>query len=476
MCKIFCLIAFVLLIGASARAQEADEKRSEERIVEILNADSARATNVDGDPADILIGHVAIKQGDTFVNADRAVRFKTKDQIIFEGDVTIVDEGDSLRADRVVYESDVKTGLGTGNVRWSDGEVAITSSLAHYSVDDKIAEFEKDVVMQDSTTTVLSLYGTYDVDSRIASFRDDVYLEQRRLALTADALTHERESGLTTATGKVWIFRMSDANSDDDDARVLLAADTASSERDSGINRLTGRAGLVRIDPDSTDSDTLVVRSSSVVVEFTDSTEAFDARENVRFWRKRLSGQADSLRYTSVSDATSGRSSIRMIGDPFVWSPHAQVNGDTVDVHTENGAVRNLEAYENAYVGFQDSTHDFIQQLRGRRLEAFFRNDSLTSLTVRPNAEALYFAVDSSSTEDLSALRFTSMQITLRFAQGDIERIVASEGVEGDVQELEEDTPRPTLKGFRWLLEERPRREDLLDANLMAALKRFQSF
>lgn len=472
----FVVFVSMLASVSSVWAQAENDSGGTERIVEILNADSARSTTVDGELADILTGNVGIRQGQTLLNADRAIRFKKKDQIIFEGAVTIIDEGDSLFADRVVYESDVKIGFGTGDVKWSDGEVAITASQAKYYLDDKVAEFEEDVVMQDSTTTVLSLYGTYDVDSRIARFHDDVYLEQRRLALTADALTHERESGLTTAAGNVWIYHMTDSNADEEEARVLLVADTASSERDTGINRLHGQAGLVRIEPGSPDADTLVVRSAAVVVEFADSTDAFDASTDVRFWSGNLAGRADSLSYTSVSDSSERVSNIRMLGDPFVWNSKAQVNGDTVDVRAEDGRARNLEAYENAYVGFQDSTHGFVQQLKGRRLEAFFRDDSLRNLTVRPNAEALYFAVDSTSENKLSALRFTSTRIVLRFARGDIDRITASNDVEGDMKELEEGVTRPMLQGFRWRAAERPRREELLDANMLAALKRFEAF
>ncbi|HUF10358.1 MAG TPA: OstA-like protein [Rhodothermales bacterium] len=460
------------LMTAGAASGQADEDTSaSERIVVILNADSARAMRVDGELADELMGNVALRQGHTMLTAARAIRFKTSDQIIFEGSVSVVDEGDSLSADRVVYESDVKTGVGTGNVRWSDGEVAITATLARYFLDEEIAEFEGDVVMEDSTTTVLSLAGKYDVDSRVASFWDDVYLEQRRLALTAEVLTHERESGLTTASGGVWIYRIPDDNPETSDARVVLVADSAGSNRDSGLNHLSGGAGLVRIETGNRENDTLIVRSGAIIAEFTDSTDTFNAAEDVRFLRGNLAGRADSLHYSSLSDSVS---SIRMLGEPFVWSADAQVNGDTVDVHTESGRPRVLLAYENAYVGFQDTTGDFVHQLKGRRLEAFFEEDSLRRLELRPNAEALYFALDSTSEDQLSAMRFTSTQIRIEFEDGEIHRITASDDVEGELTEIDDNATHPFLQGFQWRGLNRPKREDLLDANVVDALIRFE--
>lgn len=467
---------FVLVVAMPAMAQAESDSSTTRRVVEILNADSARATSIEGQLADMLIGNVALKQGETLLSASRAIRFKASDQIIFEGDVLIVDEGDTLASDRVVYESDEKKGIGTGNVRWSDGEVIITASLARYFVDDKIAEFERDVVMQDSTTTVLSLFGMYDVEERVASFHDDVYLEQRRLALTAEALTHERESGLTMAVGHVWINRIPGPDSDETSPRVLLVADTVSSERDSGMNYLTGSAGLVRVETNSERSDTLVVRSASVVVEFADSTETFEASENVRLWRGTLSGSADSLRYATVSDTTERQSTITMVGDPFVWSVDAQVNGDTVNVHAGGGDIRSLEAYPNAFAGFKDSADVYVQQLKGRRLEAVFAADSLKRLTLRPNAEALYFASDSTDNDKKSALRFTSTEIKLLFAGNEIDRITASDDVEGDLQEFEATETLPSLTGFRWRASERPTRSELLDQTILAAMKRFESY
>lgn len=475
--RIAAYLLLTVTFGVTAAMGQASEDTSQvERIVEILNADSARATRVDGQAADMLTGRVSLRQGNTLLNAERAVRFKASDQIIFEGSVMIIDEGDSLLADRVVYESDVKTGVGTGNVRWSDGDVSITASLARYFVDDKVAEFEEDVVMQDSATIVLSLYGTYDVRDRVASFHDDVYLEQRRLALTAESLTHDRESGLSTATGRVWVFRMQGPNDDDGRSRTLLVADTARSERDSGMNHLSGGAGLVRIAFRESEADTLIVRSSSVAISFADSSETFDARENVRFWRGSLSGRADSLRYESPSDSTARFSTIRMVGSPYIWNEKAQVHADTIDVQTEEEGIRRLDGFENAFVGFLDDEHDFVQQLKGRRVEAHFASDSLTHLTLRPNAEALYFAVDSTESDKTSALRFTSSQIELRFARGEVDRITAHEDVEGEMTEIDDGSPLPSVVGFQWRVADRPARDDLLDPSMRGALERFQAY
>jgi hypothetical protein len=120
-------------------------------------------------------------------------------------------------------------------------------------------------------------------------------------------------------------------------------------------------------------------------------------------------------------------------------------------------------------VAFEDTASGRIQQIKGNRLLARFRADSLRSLFVRPQAEALYFGEQGEDGEE-SAVRFSSSSIRLEFDKGEVAKIVASNDVEGEITKFNADSP-PALDGFRWLAPTRPNRQSLLGDRLLMAMR-----
>ena len=369
----------------------------------------------------------AFRHEGTQLFAERAVQYESSKLIEFTGGVRIIEEGDTLWADRISYLTDEKLARGYGNIRWSDGQVALTASDGEYLVDDKLALFIGDVVMKDSTTMIASQWGRYEVEREVATFAGGVRLDQESLVITADSVSHDRLTRETSASGSVAIYQ----DSDDSTERVLLSADRALSNDSTGLSRLWGNPTLIRI---SESNDTLVVGADRLTAMSNDSTEMFEAVGDSKIWGPDLAGIADSLRYTAEGD--SGVTEIEFHGSPAIWSGEAQVSGDTVKVTLDGGSPTALEASPNAFVAFEDSASGKIQQIKGDRLSASFRSDTLRQLIARPQAEALYFGEPDEDGKE-SAVQFSASTITLNFVSGEVGRIVASTDVSGEIKEFE---------------------------------------
>ncbi|PSQ76132.1 MAG: hypothetical protein BRD37_07505 [Bacteroidetes bacterium QH_8_67_23] len=214
-------LVLVLVLGTglclpAARAQQQlppGADTSGTRQVEIVApSDSLVQSTTDGGARRrTLIGNVRLRQETTRLRSDRATQYLGGGEILFTGDVLIIDEGDSLWADRVRYDSRQKVGRATGDVRVSsDGEVLLAGPVGRYYFDEEHAVFPEHVTLVDSTRVLKSRGGEYFSTAERAEFYRQVRVFGDSTYLEADSVTYRRNSEVSEARGDVFIERRGD--------------------------------------------------------------------------------------------------------------------------------------------------------------------------------------------------------------------------------------------------------------------------
>lgn len=123
------VIFLLILVPLAAATQEQSGDRLR------YQADLFRRQTEAGQTLEIFEGHVLFQQGGTKIKCDKATKYLGSDQVLFSGDVHIVDEDRTLHADTVfVFEKSQKE-VAVGNVR------VITSTDT--TIADKIIYFEE---------------------------------------------------------------------------------------------------------------------------------------------------------------------------------------------------------------------------------------------------------------------------------------------------------------------------------------------
>lgn len=299
------LLVLLALVAAPVSAQGV-------RIVTIVNADSVAGEVVDGERVRRLIGNVHLRQDTTDLRAARATQYLDRDLIVFEGNVSIADPSDTLRAARVSYDSARRIGRAEGNVRLADAEAVVTAAAlvyfrterravtespvrlvereggavltsrrGTYLTDRKEALFEGDVRLEDEATVLTAAAGRYGVEDRRAEFTGDVRLVHRGSSrLRADTLTHDRDTRVSVARGRVLLERFGgpeeppEGAAPDTTRRTLLYG---------GFIRHDERARTSRVERGARPFDPLVVRLVTDSLGVTDSlfvqARTFDAFE-----------------------------------------------------------------------------------------------------------------------------------------------------------------------------------------------------
>jgi lipopolysaccharide export system protein LptA len=477
---LFLLGGCLLILGSSFDVRTGsgvdvrDTTRTRE--VHIVSADELVQEVRDGEQVRSLRGNVFLRQGETELRASQAIQYLDRDEIHFTGNVRIFERGDSLWADRVVYNRIRRQGHATGRVRLTDGEVVVSAPEGTYYTRDKWASFERGVSLVDSNSVMTSRRGLYFSEEKRAEFFGDVLLEQDRSTVTADTVVFFRETEQSQASGSVRLRRLGGRDNADGQSDSLtvtyLVGESLFNDNRAGYSRAEGLPLMLQIRRDSTDSepDTLAMRAKRLELQRSDTTQTLIAVGEVRMWRKDFAAVADSLVYEriGVDDDTdeAEHEEVRMYLAPMAWFEMGQVNGDSLRLTARFGSVDSLLVRGNAFLAQEDTSLSRIQQIQGLHITGLFREDTLRTVVIGPNAEAVYYLKKDDDTGN-GVITLSGDQMIFHIEDEKLKRLVASPDVEG-VHYGQDDIPNDLrLDRYTWVPESRPLKDDLLDHPLI---------
>ena len=325
------------------------------------------------------------------------------------------------------YNSNSKDSRFTGHVLITDPAYHIQSEDLEYNTETKLVKFFAPSVVVSQTAILHTSCGTYDSKSEIASFpcrsnawNDGQYLE-------GDTLYHNKTTAISYADGHVIAI--------DTVQKATMYCGHADYNRKTGVLWATIKPVLKQIN----NNDSLFIRADTfysapipkkadstitdhahgkalaqdikrqkhkksktiqapVMVSVQDSTAAADSTapryyigyHHVLIYSDSLQGRCDSISYTQ-SDSL-----MRMIYKPVAWSRKSQITGDTLLLKTDSSRLKYIYVPNNACVvslaGPQKA--NFYDQVQGKALKAYFKNNTIHDMNVFPNAECIYYTKD----------------------------------------------------------------------------------
>lgn len=169
--------ALMLAAGEGARAQEPQAGK----VVVIEHADSLVGLVVEGQQARLLSGGVRIRQGRVRLSCDRALQFLQRGDFELTGNVLVVDSNVTMRAPRAVYYRDARRAEAFGDVQLDDGNVRLAAQYGEYLVGERRAFFRDRVSVQDPQSFLDADSLVYASDEKRSVATGDV-----RIVLPAD--------------------------------------------------------------------------------------------------------------------------------------------------------------------------------------------------------------------------------------------------------------------------------------------------
>ncbi|RLD39743.1 MAG: hypothetical protein DRI89_13290 [Bacteroidetes bacterium] len=385
------------------------------------------------------------------------------------GDVRLVEKSTILTTEHLIYNRISKIAFYDVGGTIVNGDNTLTSKRGYYNTESKIFYFRKDVVLinPDSETysdtliyntinetayfegpTVIrgnesAIYceaGWYDTQHDFSKLSKRPFISGSEQTITADSILYDNFLSSGKAFGNVEIL--------DTLHKVVITGKYGEMWDKEGRSFITD--SVIAITYDETDS--MFIHSDTMWMYFDKKRNAKKllAYYSVRFFRSQMQGICDSMVYT-MNDST-----IRFLNEPVLWSEKNQLTADSINIFVAGNRVDSLMMYNTAFIVSRDST-DSYNQIRGKNMTGYFKDNELAKISVDGNAQTIYYIreedgyliginLSESSTMDIRLLNSEMNAISYQ-----------TKAVEKMFPEKDFPANQKTLKGFSWQETLRPR-------------------
>jgi len=480
---LFFMLMLWLLPGGFA------QKKS--RVI-LENADASKFDEKINKEVQRLIGNVVIRQDSILFYCDSAylndqqnnfeafsqVHIKVNDTVDVYGDrmlydgntkiaelfgeVKLVDKNTVLTTDHLIYNRNTRTALYDNNGKIVNKENTLTSRIGLYFTDNRTFHFRDEVVLINPDQETYSDTLIYNTNNETAYFRGPTVIRSEENIVYCENGWYDTKNNLSKLTERPRISNMEQiivADSLDYDNATYTGIAYGRVEVSDTVHNLIIRGNygefwdekgkafitdsVVAIAYDKNDS--LFIHADTFWVYFDKEREAkkMSAYYGVRFFRRDLQGKCDSLNY-SMSDST-----IYLYNEPVLWSGKNQLTADSISIAIVNSQVDSLVMYNSAFIISRDTT-DTFNQIKGKTMIAYFKNNELSSINVNGNAQTVYFIRE----EDgylIGVNLAESSTMFIRVNKNEIQNISYQTAPEEVMYPPEKVSNQQTvLKGFSW--------------------------
>lgn len=399
-----------------------------------------------------LSGNARFNDGPRLVEAKQIFYDAKEKNYNTKGRSFISDPPQLLQADQVDFSEEEGGGYAFGNVIWQDTSAELTIKCMQAYYDQKrdylkasggvrgrplmITLVEGDTMFM-SADTLLAVRANY-LDSLNRRPADTLQLDSLALdSLGVDSLLLERN----VMKDSLPPLLLNEKESEDS----LAAVNSDSSL----LNKEEGLA-LDSLAPDSMALDTVALDSQLIEEPEEDTSRFLIAYQDVRIFKRNLQVLSDSLTFHSAD------SLFTFFNNPIMWADTTQMSSDTIRIQMKNEAIDRVFLKQKAII-INSQDDGFYNQIKGKQITAFFKEDAIDRMLVEGNAESIYYALDENGAY-VGVNKTACSEMMIYFKEGEADRIkflVAPQGTADPMGDIDHKAMR--LDGFQWSFELRPK-------------------
>lgn len=465
--------------------------------LEIINSNFSYFDSDVNPDARRLVDSVVFKHEGTTMFCDSAWHYFKENRFEAFGKIHI-NQGDTLHlyGDHLDYIGQENKAIVQGNIVLKDEQVHITTEQLHYDLSSKIASYYTGANILNGDNKLYSVKGNYYAESKILLFKKDVLLKNPKYTTESDTLKYHTISEVAYFVGPTiinsdnnliycengWYNTQSDISQFNRNAYLWsgdqrLSGDSLYYDRNKGYGLairnvafldtlndyiISGNWAEYFEKEDSSiitentlltlimQRDSLFMHGDTIKGTLDESGKRFlKAYNQIQFFSKDLSGKCMYLTY-SFSDST-----IRLFEKPVLWSSDYQLSGKNISLQMVNNQMQSLLLEDNAFI-ISEGTSTLFNQIKGREMQGYFKNNELHKIDVLGNGETIYVLKDKSDLiTGVNTVSCSKMRIDVK--EKSIQRISFQKDPDATLypyQELPEKWKR--LKGFSWRKDEKP--------------------
>lgn len=351
---------------------------------------------------------------------------------------TIIDKENTLTSRIGYYYSDLEEMFFKDSVKLVNDKYTLYCDTLRYNTRTEVAFFLGPTKIISDENTILCKFGWYDTELDISQFSDDATVLSEDMSIRADSLYYNKNHGYGLAIGNVEI---TDTASD-----IILTGQLAKYFELGDMVLLTDSAVMIQdMGEDSLflHSDTLL----SIMDTIIDRRILF-AFHHAKFFKPDMRGKADSLVY-SYADST-----IRLYRDPILWSDENQLTADSMWIQNRNRKIDRLFMKDNSMIISEEDSAMF-NQIKGRLMTGFFKEDKLHRVFVEGNGETIYFTGEEGEVDNVNKAKASNLIVIIEDNKvKEITFLTQPDATLYPIQNINLQEMR--LEGFNWRIKDRP--------------------
>jgi lipopolysaccharide export system protein LptA len=464
----------------------------------VEHSDFADVNQVEIPDAFLLTGNVRINHDGVVLTCNKAYYFQKENYIKAFGNVQLV-QGDTLflNSKYAEYSGNVKKAFATGDAVMSSPEATLVtdtinfdrntqevfystkgtitnlqntlvSKSGKYFVPEKKFQFLTEVTITNPTYVIKSNHldyysnsghsyllgpstitskanfiytekGFYDTKKNKAHFLNKSYIKYDDRIIRGDSLYYDRNKEFASASRNVKIT--------DSINRGIVKGHYAEMYKKKDSLFVTKRAVAINF----VENDSVYIHGKKLMVTGKEGNRIIRAFNNVRFFKKDMSGKCDSIHSNSKIALT------KLIGNPILWNGDSQITGDIMHLIGNNNTQKldSLKVLNNTFLVSKDTLGTGYNQIKGQNLFGKFEEGKLHDVDIIKNTEVIYY-MRNDAQELIGINKNKSSKINILFNKNEVDQITFFTQVDGDLfpeKELAENDRK--FKGFIWRGDER---------------------
>lgn len=393
---------------------------------------------------------------DNVLTSDQGYFFAKSNDLTFKKNVVLTNPQFVINCDTMRYNTSSKITYFTGPTTIKSKENLIYCEDGWYDTFNDLSRFSRNAYILTKEQKMFgdSLY--YDRKKGIGKAKKNVQIidTAQKINISGDLALHYEFRDLSVITGHALLTQLYEKDTLYIHADTLkawgeLAAQAAASGGKIVYNR---RGSKTPEDPKNIKKQKDVKDGASSVtttdtVKFQDDQRLF-AYHKVKFYKNDMQGKCDSLIYTTID------SIMKLFGKPVLWSDENQLTSDSIRVTTGSKSLKTLELFGTGFIVSQEDSLRY-NQIRGKYMKGFFRENKLYRVDVEGNGQTIYYAKDKNEIKAVNRADCSDLRIMLKNNQ--IDRITFLTKPEATLYPLDKiDVKELKLKDFNWRVKERP--------------------
>lgn len=492
-----CLLGWVIFSFAQPNGQQ---QQPQKKTIKIIHADFFKPETVQN--RNKLIGNVELEHQDMVLTCDSLYQYSDSNYIEAFGNVHAI-QNDTLNlwGDYMTYDGNTQFAQVRDNVIMKDQKITLTTNFLDYDAATRVGNYFNGGTIKDSINTLISELGYYYVPVNEMFFKDSVKVYTPDYTMYSDTMKYQTETKIITILGPTNIYGdnrtlysengwynsitshaelyknnhitytdywgvadtiIVDSISNnaimkqnvqlyDTVNNVIISGNYGEVWKDNDYAFVTERAMMTLVGQ----ADSLFVHGDTLfAVKDTLGNNVMKAYHNTKFYNIELQGICDSMVFPAAD------STVYLYKDPIVWASGNQMTAINIDMRLKNNKVDEFHLNNKAMIINQLDSNKF-NQIKGRAMTGYMRNNELHQVYVEGSGEVLYYPDDQGA---IIALNKTiSSNIRIFLVDRKVKDIIFINKPEGMLTPLfmvkREDMK---LKDFQWHIEKKPlQKEDI---------------